>query len=168
MNMNDKNHVEINALVDKWRKFFSLAGPWHELVKDIQPHAGGCGLLYELPNYLNNPLESFAIADMRNITHAEPHYHRTETEVYFFLEGSGLVVVGDQEINASLGDVIITPPLTAHYVIPDSNCIIAVVNTPPFNADDCVLLTKTDHTVNYNHEIFLRKFVVPTINQNLL
>ena len=60
----------------------------------IHPKPTGCGPVYELKNPIERPNESFAIADMREIQVAEPHYH-PETEIYFVLEGRGRMFIRD-------------------------------------------------------------------------
>jgi len=66
-------------------------GDWQEVVEGITPKDTYCSPVYEPKSPLDRPNESFAIADMREIKVAEPHYHTNgETETYFILSGSGL------------------------------------------------------------------------------
>ena len=102
MNIHIQTHeithdVQAQKIVKKWHNFLSSISDWQLLITNIQPNECGCGLVYEIPNPIPAENESFAIADMRNLAFAEPHYH-PETEIYFILQGSGLVVVGGQEI----------------------------------------------------------------------
>lgn len=142
--------------VTTWSEFLKN-NSWQDMIVGRKPESCGCGLVYDLPNYLNRPGESFALADMRGITYSEPHYHSAGvTEIYFFLQGEALVVVGGKEMHATVGTVIVTPPLTAHYVIPDKECVLAVVNVPAFRIEDYHVVTETNHTVGFDKKQFER------------
>ena len=103
---------------------------------------------------LDRPHEDFAIADMRNVEVAKPHYHTNgTTEVYFIISGSGTTVVGGTEVPVKAGDVIVTPPETAHFTIPNENLVMVVVNTPPFDSSNVVeVLEESKPEVGYDHE----------------
>lgn len=127
----------------------------YDLMTRAYPEPCGCGLVYALPNYLQRDGESFAIADMRNIKYSEPHYHSAGvTEIYFIMQGKGLVVVGEQEYQVTKGDIIVTPPLTTHYVIPDNELILAVVNIPAFKIEDYHIVTETNGSVRFDKNRF--------------
>jgi mannose-6-phosphate isomerase-like protein (cupin superfamily) len=150
---------DIQAVVDAWRPFVHDIGNWHSLVEYVEPKPTGCGLVYELANPLGRPDESFAVADMRGIEYAQPHYHANgEVEIYFVLQGLGQVVVGSEVVMVEKGSVVVTPSSTAHYTIPDKEqgLVLAVVNTPPFNPENNIDLTATDLAVGYDHEQFQR------------
>lgn len=147
---------EIQESVSAWSEFLKNQN-WEQLIVGKNPEQCGCGLVYELPNYLGRAQESFAIADMRNIAFSEPHYHSAEvTEIYFILQGAGIVVVGDTEYTVKAGDVIVTPPLTTHYVIPDKECVLAVVNIPAFRIEDYHVVTETNPAVKFDKEQLVR------------
>lgn len=143
--MTDIQNQDINELVSAWQEYFKTIDNWQELIEGIEPKATGCGPVYELDNKLDRVNESLAIADMRDIEYATPHYHTNdETEIYFVLNGSGLVVIGNGEKRVEKDDVIVIPPDTAHYTIPDKGqgLVLAVVNTPPFNPANAVDITE--------------------------
>ena len=145
---------DFNKIISSWQDFLKNNG-WQELIIGIAPKNSGCGLIYELPNFLNRPNEDFAIADMRNIKFAEPHYHPTgETEIYFVLSGTALIYVGGKENKVKAGDVIIIEPNNAHFTIPDKDFVIAAVNTPPFRPENYICLTETNHSVGFDLEKF--------------
>jgi mannose-6-phosphate isomerase-like protein (cupin superfamily) len=142
--------------VSAWQQYLATAPSWEQIVKGVTPKDTDCGPVYEIPNPIDRPYESFAISDMRRIRVAGPHYHTNgETEIYFVLEGAGTVVVGGKEIEARRGSVVVTPPNTAHFTIPHG-LVLAVVNTPPFNAGNYVALTESDPSVGYDREQFAR------------
>ncbi len=86
---------EMEGVVAAWKPYLDSVQDWQLLVDDVEPKPTGCGPVYELPNPINRPNETFAIADMRELKVYEPHYHANgETEIYVVLQGSGSIVVG--------------------------------------------------------------------------
>lgn len=140
-------------LITAWKDFFQR-NPWSELIGTKTGHASACGTIYELPNYLKRANESIAIADMRSLAFTQPHYH-PEVEVYFMLQGNATVVVNGKIIYTRPGDSVVIPSQAAHFTIPDNECLIAVVSTPPFNPQHSVALSKADRSVGFDHEQFL-------------
>ena len=45
------------------------------------------------------------------------HYHQGQEEVYFFMYGSGRMILGDQEFDVAGGDIILVPDGLFHRVI---------------------------------------------------
>ncbi len=145
------------AVINLWAKYLEGVTDWEELVDGTTPKETGCGLIYELPNPINRPDESFAIADMRGLKFTEPHYHANgETEIYFVLRGEGLVVVGGEEHNVQKNSVIVTPPNTAHFTVPQSDLVLATINTPPFKEENYVVITKTSDEFSFDKEQYCR------------
>jgi mannose-6-phosphate isomerase-like protein (cupin superfamily) len=142
---------ETNEVAKVWKTYLDNVTDWQKLVKGIAPKQTGCGPVYELSNPIVRPNESFAIADMRNLKFAEPHFHKgNETEIYIVLAGKGVTVVGGEEIELSRGVVVVTPPNTAHFTIPVDNLVLAVINTPPFDFTNNVTLLETNIIVRYD------------------
>jgi mannose-6-phosphate isomerase-like protein (cupin superfamily) len=141
-----------------WQAFLSKPeNSWQQVVAHKPSRNSNCGVVYELENFLNDPNEGFAIVDMRNLAFAEPHYHlHDEVEIYIVLQGTACVVVGKEERYVVVGDVIVTLAGTAHYVIPDDQFVIAVINTPPFDPKKYVQLTQTNESVSFDYEQFTR------------
>lgn len=147
-------HIDVKDIVTAWQAFIASKN-WPELIKNIPPLTTGCGIVYELPNFLNRPNEDFAIVDMRTIPYAEPHYHPTgNIEIYFVLSGTALVVVGEKKQSVQSGDIIIIEPDTAHFTIPDNQYVIAVVNTPPYKPENYISLKESNPLVKFNQEQF--------------
>lgn len=44
------------------------------------------------------------------------HQHDDEEHYWFILEGSGRVLIGDEEFEVELGDLVITPPGVRHRI----------------------------------------------------
>lgn len=148
-------HIQMHEIVKKWNNFLHSIRDWQVLTKNIEPKECGCGLVYEIPNPIPAENESFAIADMSNLAFSEPHYH-LETEIYFILQGSGLVVVGGQEIAVQKGSVVIIASNIAHFTIPEKDLVMAVVNTPPFNVDHYYALSGHNLAVKFDKQQFDR------------
>ena len=142
----------ITPIVLAWQLFFT-SNSWQDLIKNISPRVSGCGLIYELGNPLNRDNEDCAIADMSAIHFTEPHYH-PETEIYFILQGTGLIVVGTEEYCIAPSDTIVIPPNTAHFIIPIKDLVIGVICTPPFNPKTYVALSSSNNSVNFCYEQF--------------
>jgi mannose-6-phosphate isomerase-like protein (cupin superfamily) len=139
---------EIQEVVVAWKGYLATIGNWQTLITNVEPKVGGCGLVYELPNSINRPNESFAIADMRQLELSEPHKHSNgEVEIYVVLQGSGRITVGAELQELAPGTVIVTPTETVHIVRPGKDLVLAVVNTPPFNADNYTTADKRDPAV---------------------
>lgn len=154
---NTKSTPEIEELITAWQKYIKTMGDWQNVVEGVKPKQTYCGPVYEPPSPLDRPDESFAVADMRNIKVVEPHYHTGgETEVYFIISGSGLTVIGGKELEVTTGDVIVTPPETAHFTTPKENLVMIAVNTPPFSPDRSVHVNETAPQFKYDHEQYKR------------
>ncbi len=139
-------------LIAAWSEFFKTA-TWQNMIAGCQPICNGNGVVYETLNFVGRPHESCAIVDMRSITVSEPHYH-AEAEFYFILQGSCAVVIGGQAFFCATGSVISIPPRVAHFTVPDAECVMAVINTPPFNPNHYVAVTESDLAVGFDYEQF--------------
>jgi mannose-6-phosphate isomerase-like protein (cupin superfamily) len=151
--------MEFDKVVTAWTDYIGLMDDWQVLVKGVAPKRTGCGLIYELDNPISRPDrpgESFAIADMRGLAVAEPHYHRGgETEIYVVITGTGWVLVGETKEQLTPGSVVVTPSGTGHATFPEENLVLAVINTPPFKADNYVALTGPLAGVVFDYDKFL-------------
>lgn len=157
MIFNTTNNPKIEELITAWQQYIASMNDWQKVVEDVTPKQTYCGPVYEPNSPLDRPNESFAIADMREVKVAEPHYHTGgEIEIYFILSGIGLTVVGDEELQIKAGDVIVTPPETAHFTLPKDNLVMIVINTPPFNPDNNIRVDESKPEVKYNHEQYMR------------
>lgn len=140
---------DMNEVVQAWSSFILDIDDWESLVSDADPRAGGCGLVYELPNPIERPNESFTIADMRQLDLSDPHKHiNGETEIYFVLQGVGRIALGNNIHELMLRGGIVIPPDTVHITLPKRNLVLAVVNTPPFNLDNYVSVSTEDPDVS--------------------
>lgn len=149
-----KNLTSAKECILAWQQFLKK-NDWRKLIDGTTPIQSGCGSIYELLNFLNRPNESLAIADMRQLSFSEPHYHpNNNVEIFFVLQGSALVVVKTEQRLVHKNDVVIISPNTAHFTIPDDQFVIAVVNTPSYRPKNYIVLTKSNSTVGFDYEQF--------------
>lgn len=141
--------VHTNDIIDAWKRFLANK-EWEALIQGVEPRETGCGLIFELKNPLDRPTESFAICDTRNLARFEPHYHISETEMYIVLQGTGTQVVGGQVQQIEPGSIVVIPPETAHFTVPDKDLVMAVINTPPFDHENTRGLTESDPDVKFD------------------
>ncbi len=147
----------MKSVVEAWKVYLDDHRDWQKLIKGIKPKPTGCGLVYELPNPIDRPHESFAIVYMRELDITEPHYHANgETEIYIVMAGTATVVVGYTERFVEKGSIIITPPDTVHYTVPDHEFVIAAINTPPFDPNNYIVVLKTKPEVGFDQKQFAR------------
>ncbi len=144
--------ITIALIAQVWLPYLETVN-WQELVKDVTPKITGCGLIYELDNPFDQTKNNFAIADMRDISLASPHYHTNgETEIYIVLQGTGTTVVGYTEHELSKGMIVITPPNVAHFTVPNKDLVLAVLNIPDFKPENCVFLSESDPAVSFDKD----------------
>lgn len=149
--LNSVDHTaNVQELNTAWQRFLTQ-NDWQSLITHCTPILSNNGLIYELPNYLARPNESFALVDMRNIGISEPHYHPSnDIEVYMVLQGTACVVIGNKEHPVKQDDILVIPPYHAHYTIPDKQFVMAVVNTPPYEEAHYIVVTQSDESVQFD------------------
>lgn len=141
--------------ITAWQQFLTTF-EWKQYIDNMHGEACGCGDIYELPNLLCRPDESIAIADMSKLLVSEPHYHPTGcTEIYIVLQGTALVVVGENQQHVAVGDVIVIHENLAHFTIPQGDFVIAVINTPAFRPEDYILLSESNVDVKFDRQQFI-------------
>jgi mannose-6-phosphate isomerase-like protein (cupin superfamily) len=145
--MSIQHNSHIQEVVTVWQHFIEH-NDWRTLVKTVVPKVTNNGAIYELPNYLNRPNESFAIADMRGLSISEPHYHPAPCiEIYVVLQGTATIFLGDKQHLVVTGDVVVIPSGVTHYTVPDDQFIMAIVNTPPY-ADASYIVVDRTHKIS--------------------
>ncbi len=144
---------DIDSIVELWGKYADKLEDWQKEVGRKQPKITQCGPVYELESPFPKHFGSYAISDMREVDVAYPHYHKgRETEIYFVIQGTGLTVVGGQEIELEKGSVVVTPPNTTHFTIPKDDLVMLVINTPKFNKDNIVEPVDSDPEVRFDKD----------------
>ncbi len=151
--------ANIHEVVDAWQIYVGSIEDWQTVVDGLTAKDTQCGPVYDvIPNPSgvgDRPNEGFAIADMRGVKVAEPHYHTNgETEIYIVINGLGKTIVRDQAFELEPGNVAVLPPETAHYTLPQENLVLGVVNTPPFDPVNVVNLTESNSAVGFDKAKF--------------
>jgi mannose-6-phosphate isomerase-like protein (cupin superfamily) len=152
-------------LIKTWQNYLQGFDNWRDLIAQTEPKENLCGAIYAPPNPLCRENESFAIADMTNIKFAYPHYH-SETEIYFILQGKGLVVVGGEENYVEKNSVVVIPGNTAHFTIPKEKLVLAVVSTPPYKGEHALPLDQDNPLVKYDQAQLFRHLYAGVKNKN--
>ena len=143
----------MDEIIEIWTKYIDTLEDWQSVVKDVRPKKTQCGPVYEPESPLHKRFGSFAISDMRDVAVAYPHYHKNgETEIYLVIQGTGLTVVGGEEIELKKGSVVVTPPNTTHFTIPKNDLVMLVINTPKFNKDNIVEPVDSDPEVKFDKD----------------
>src|ERR1043165_3648101 len=82
-----------------------------------------CGTAIDLitPRIAGSVKISLAIIFIDPGKSSELHFHELTEEIYYFLEGNGRVIVGDQVIEVSPGSAVYIPIKIRHQVFNDSS-----------------------------------------------
>lgn len=68
---------------------------------------------------------------------AQAHWHHNTHEYYYILEGSGSLIIGDEEVKVEAGDCIWIKPGNMHQAVGSFEALI--IGTPPFDYDDVIM-----------------------------
>ena len=71
-----------------------------------------------------------------------PHRHRTTDEMYYVLEGAGLMQVGDEQARVVPGDAIVIPAQTRHQIWNEGqrDLIFLAICVPAYRDEDVTML----------------------------
>lgn len=99
----------------------------------------------ELMAYRNSACERTSLAEARLDAgcRTECHLHREVEEIYYFLEGRGRILVGDEYFDVEPGVSILHRPGVRHQTwnTGDSPLVFLCVCAPAYEHDDTVLLS---------------------------
>lgn len=88
----------------------------------------------------NAPVEnqSLAEASLKPGGSTDRHYHKRSEEIYFILEGSGTMELGEETRQVDPGDAILIPPGEWHQIIADSSTELRFLCccAPPYSHED--------------------------------
>jgi len=113
--------------------------------KNVKPYITKDGsIIRELihPNIHGNKNLSLAEAIVPPGVSTFLHKHNTSEEIYYILEGEGLMTLGDEKFNVKKADSICIPPGTPHQIknIGDIPLKILCCCSPAYSHDDTELL----------------------------
>lgn len=89
-------------------------------------------------NDLNHP--GFLVQTIKIKAHEKvaSHFHKKQTEVFYFLNENGYFVVNNEKIIPKIGDIIVIEPNDKHTVVNNSNAdFLYVAFKINYNEDDC-------------------------------
>lgn len=93
-------------------------------------------------NTHNSPVEALSVAEasLRPNSEALRHHHVRTTEIYFVLEGSGVVEVAGESKSVKVGDAVLILPGQSHRMVSGKDGIrFLCSSSPPFSREDTVL-----------------------------
>ena len=93
-----------------------------------------CGWRDRLISHEDRPLNPSAWVHAVDIDAAEPHFHRRATELYYVLEGDGVVVLNGVEHKVRKGSLVHIPPGVEHAA--RGRMRVLVVGIPDIDDDD--------------------------------
>ncbi len=101
-------------------------------------------LILELINPVlsGNKNLSLAIATVEPFKETKLHIHKNSEEVYFIIQGKGLMTLGNKTFTVKEEDAILIPPKTPHKIKnnEEKELKILCVCSPPYSHEDTELL----------------------------
>ena len=90
---------------------------------------------------LDTENQSLAEATVPPGGETEQHFHRRSEEIYFFIAGSGLMRLGDEESDVSAGDCVVIPPGAEHKLWNpgEEPLVLLCCCAPAYSHEDTVL-----------------------------
>lgn len=92
-----------------------------------------CGMSTRLLTVADGPEFNFHVTVIRD---SARHFHRDCTELYYILEGTGVMELGDAEIAVEPGMLIRIEPGTPHRLRSETGVRTIVVGTPALRPED--------------------------------
>jgi len=94
------------------------------------------------PSAHGNANQSFAEATVSPGIKTQAHRHSKSEELYHITQGSGRMALGARTFDVAVGDTVLIPPGTLHYIenISDEPLKILCCCSPPYSHDDTELL----------------------------
>jgi mannose-6-phosphate isomerase-like protein (cupin superfamily) len=102
---------------------------------DVKPIDDPCGQLRELYHSAN-----ISIAHDTVTGEARKHMHKVMEEIYYVEKGKGQIVIGDETIDITEGDLIPIPKNTWHYLKPVEGkpLEVLVITYPKYDPNDLI------------------------------
>lgn len=113
--------------------------------REVEPYITKDGsVIRELmhPQHHNARQQSLAEAIVPANSETQRHRHLASEEIYHVTRGKGLMLLGDQPIEISIGDTIAIPPGTPHKLInPNTEALhVLCACSPAYSHDDTELM----------------------------
>ena len=98
----------------------------------------------ELLAHRNSCIQKQSLAEARVLpgTSTAPHYHPLTEEIYYILEGTGRMTIGEESCDVNPGDAIAIPPRTIHTITATSDVPLKFLCccAPGYEHSDTVLV----------------------------
>ena len=87
--------------------------------------------------YLHTAAQSLAEATLEPAQATERHYHGRSEEIYLFIEGGGVLELGEESREVGAGDAILIPPGAWHRLSAGPGGVrLLCCCSPPYSDDD--------------------------------
>lgn len=95
----------------------------------------------ELLHPNQDPVQGFSVAhaELEAEAKTQPHYHQQAVEVYYILEGRGVLRLGDREYEVKPGIIALIPPNIVHSLRAKERIRLLCFSIPAYRHEDTVL-----------------------------
>lgn len=122
-------------------------GAGHFMVQNrerVKPYTTKDGsTIWELYHPLTAPVLDISIAEayVKGDEETRLHVHRGSQEIYYILDGDGIMWLGNRRIDVRPGDAVLIPPGTPHKIKAGEGGVrILCICAPPYMHDDTGLM----------------------------
>ena len=86
--------------------------------------------------------QSLAEARLKPGQATDPHFHPITEEIYYILEGTGVMTIGDETKDVGPGDAIAIAPGAVHTIVNNGNIVLKFLCccAPAYEHDDTVMV----------------------------
>jgi len=109
----------------------------------IKPFKGVCGRVWQFINPETAPTKalSTALIAVEPRERSTPHYHRVTEEIYFIIDGEGVLRTDNQEYPIKQDSIAYIPPNVPHSLINTGKKTLKllVIDHPPYNRADTIM-----------------------------
>lgn len=99
--------------------------------------------IWELYHPSSSPVNGFSVAEslVEPGQATEAHWHGEAQEVYYILEGSGIMRLGEDSLEVAAGNAILIEPGTVHAIKNTGRGALRVlcICRPPYSHEDTIL-----------------------------
>lgn len=103
-------------------------------------------IIRELMNFKNSSVKnlSLAVATLQPGKSTIEHYHEKSEEIYYILEGRGIVKVGEETSDVEKGDAILIPTGSYHKICNNGgeDLVFLCCCSPGYNNEDTKLIKR--------------------------
>ena len=125
--------------------------PRYVSLADCEPFVTKDGsIIRELLAHRNSSIrqQSLAEATIPPGTATDAHYHPKTEEIYFLVQGEGVMHLGEEVFRVRTGDAVPIPPGTMHWIENDQEQELKLLCccVPGYEHDDTVMVPKPSET----------------------